>query len=280
MALIMLNDAMTAYQGLEQPDLYAHCQEQIGRARGSIGDYAGARTAYSEAEKAFLGLDDVVRAAYCLLGLARIARQEDDLDQAKRLIESAKIELEKAGARAGIAAAQHAHGEVYRILGLLDAAERHYREARETYANVGSPNTVRVEFDLSFVLIRTQRFLEAQLLLDRVISAAKQEGRAVLEMKAKVNLMTCSSHSQDWYTWDHLFEFVAAALSRTGVLDFDIADQLEASALSALSAGQGDRAIASFQLALSQWQRLQRTERMATLKQHLIEAQKLLSSWS
>ena len=88
-----------------------------------------------------------------------------------------------------MAATDHLRGDIARFKGDVTDAEEHYRSALELYELVGSRQSIRVELDLSFLLIGNRRFLEAKLLLDRIISTCQDAGHRVLETKAKTNLL-------------------------------------------------------------------------------------------
>ncbi|MBV71355.1 MAG: hypothetical protein CMH52_08390 [Myxococcales bacterium] len=279
-ALAMLAEALEAYQGLEQADLYARSQQQLGRARAATGDLQGAKDAFARAEKAFLSLNDVVQSAYCLIGLANVARQQEDFTRASELASAARSDFEAAGARAGVAATDHLRGDIARFKGNVTDAEEHYRSALELYELVGSRQSIRVELDLSFLLIGNRRFLEAKLLLDRIISTCQDAGHQVLETKAKTNLLAYLTHSEDWFQWDSTIDFIKQTLVRTGILDVDIAIQLESSGQGAISQGQSERGIVALELAVGIWQGLKRSEKVYRLQKRLKDVRGMFSTWS
>ena len=45
-------------------------------------------------------------------------------------------------------------------------------------------------------LIMRKNFLEADLLLQRALSAARHQGRRILELKARANLVVCAAHGK------------------------------------------------------------------------------------
>jgi len=274
-----IGEALRAYEDLNQPDLYGRCQWQKGRALRALGQFDAAKTAFIEAENAFLAIDDLVRAAQCLLGRARVHLRHGDAETAKQLNAAARDDLEAMGARAGIAAAEHSQAEVLRLEGDLLQAEARYRQARLLYSNIGSSNAIRVELDLSTVLISAERFLEAKLLLDRVLENATQQGRKVLEAKATMNMLTCVAKEHDWHNWDRHMAAVDAYLKASRAVDPDMASQSHTAGLLALAAGQLERALEALRLSQSQWLRMERADEALTVADQIDQLKKRLNSW-
>ena len=186
-----------------------------------------------------MAIDDLVRAAQCLLGRARIHLRQGDAQTAKDLNAAARDDLESMGARAGLPPTFTR--EVLRLEGDFLQAEARYRQARLLYSNIGSSNAVRVELDLSTVLLSAGRFLEARLLLDRILDIAIQQGRRVLEAKATMNMVTCVAKEEDWHNWDRYMAIVERYLTQSQAVDPDIALQSSNAGALALHAGQPEQ---------------------------------------
>ncbi len=278
-ALALLDEAIAAYDDLSRPDLWARCQLNRASAYRALANYVQADRAYREAELAFLNQDELIQAAHCMLGRAHIARRQGESEEAEALIAAARKELEQEGTRAGVAATLHAEAEVHRMRGDLDEAERAYRDARERYAHIGSPKAVWVELDLSSVLLARDSFLEAHLLLTRALEAAMAQGRRVLELKARINLLSCAAQQRDWPDWDHHVQQIKKTISETGVADIDVALQISIASDLARAGGQLKRASDMLRLAKAQWLAMGREDRAAELSEMIDALSEITSSW-
>ena len=124
-----------------------------------------------------------------------------------------------------------------------------------------------MELNLSWLLLAQGRHLEGKLLLDRIIETCEAAGHAVLTMRAKTNLLIYLAHTEDWFLWDTTLNYLDTQLSQSGLLDYDIAKQLEMSAEMAHERGQSQRSITAFQLAIKLWSALQRSDRAFRLQE-------------
>lgn len=279
-AIETLENALVAYEVIDQPDLYASCQQQLGRAWFAIGDFNNATRALNEAESTFLSVNDVVQSAYCLLGLSKIARVQEDFGEAVKLVSAARADFESAGARVGVAATDHLRGDIDHARGDLKTAETHYRSALELYNRVGSGQAIALELNLSWLLLAQGRHLEGKLLLDRIMETCEANGHAVLNIRAKANLLIYLAHTEDWFLWDSTLTYLDTHLSRFGLLDYDIAMQMEMSADMAHERGQSQRCISALELATKLWSGLQRSDRAFRLQEKREAIRGMFSTWS
>jgi tetratricopeptide (TPR) repeat protein len=244
----------------ERPAQRALCFWYRARAQASLGKLTDALEAFKEAERFFLLTDNVVRAAHCLLGQARIACQQGAHGEAVKLAEGARFDLERAGSRVGVADALNDLGELARLVGDFPAAEAHYRQARRRYEQVGSPHIIYAELNLAAVLLARKFFLEAKVFSEKVLEVARRQGRRLHMTVAHVFLLSTSAQDHDWDSWDAHLRQVRALIKQTKVVDIDIAHHLRAAADLAATAGQQGRASEVFGLSLEQWNAMDRED--------------------
>ncbi|MCA9540366.1 MAG: AAA family ATPase, partial [Myxococcales bacterium] len=222
-------------------DLQAEVAWHRGRLEGALGHFEVAIQALRDAETAFRAVGDPVKAAHCMLSQARLALTRTAPRDALALVEAARDELHAAGSRTGVADAVHDLGEMSRIVGDLASAEEYYREARSLYDILGSANVVFAEINLTTVLIARRAFIEARLLLQKVLESAISQGRQALVAGARVLYLPICAHDRDWRAWDEHLREARDLLRKTAIVEPDVARHAQLAAEMAAAAEQPTR---------------------------------------
>ncbi|MCB9551268.1 MAG: protein kinase [bacterium] len=249
--------------------LLGQCMWNLGRLHSAMGRFDVAAEALLRAEAAFRALGDDVKAAHTVLYQARVALSRQQPGEAAALVEAARAELHAHGSRTGVADAVHDLGELARLSGDLGAAEELYREARELYETIGSAHVIYAELNLSMVLLARGAFIEAKLLVERVLEAAQAQGRQVIAAAAHVLMLPCVARARDWRAWDSHFKAARGMLTELELVDGDIALHARMAAELAAEQGQASRAVGAMQLALDHWQALGRADEAASAREAL-----------
>ena len=112
------------------------------------------------------------------------------------------------------------------------------------------------------------------------METCEANGHAVLNIRAKANLLIYLAHTEDWFLWDSTLTYLDTHLSRFGLLDYDIAMQMEMSADMAHERGQSQRCISALELATKLWSGLQRSDRAFRLQEKREAIRGMFSTWS
>ena len=259
--------------------LLGECMWNLGRLNAALGQFDVAADALERAEAAFRALGDDIRAAHSMLYQARVALSTQRQEEAAALVEAAKAELHAAGSRTGVADAVHDLGELARLSGDLGAAEGLYREARDLYETIGSAHVIYAELNLAMVLLARGGFLEARLLIEKVLDTSIAQGRQVIVAAAHVLLLPCLARAREWRAWDTHLAAARALLTELELVDGDIAQHAGLAARLAADQGQHGRATAAVQLAIEHYDALGRTGDAAEARAALREYAHVDGTW-
>ena len=248
----------------------------LGKARLDLanflrirGELPAAITYLRQAQIEFQAIGDAVNEAYCHLGLGVVARAEGRLADARKELEQSFIRFERAGSRRGMADALNALGETDRLQGDLPRAEERYRAALVHFRAVDSPQTFAPECNLALVLVGRGRYPEARRVLEGLLPAVERGGRRVYRGNLHAYLLPSLAAAGDWSAFmDHL-ALANSLLSETRIVDEDIPRLASLAATLALEADQVDAAKGAWQLALDQWQKLNRPPEAAAARRAL-----------
>lgn len=131
------------------PGRRARCLTELGVARLKLGDRAGARRAYEEAQAIYRTLENRIAEADALIALGDLHRSEGDLTAALKAVASALETYRARRLPIGIAFAQCRMGDIHRRLGDVAAARAAFAEIVELGGRAGANSAVCAERGLA-----------------------------------------------------------------------------------------------------------------------------------
>ena len=129
-----------------------------------------------------------------------------------------------------------------------------------------------VTVNLALVLVVQERYDEAAGLLTEALTAIDEGSSISVRGFARILLACCAAGTGRWEGFDVPFLKGLSLLTRTELLDVDLAGLAEHIARLALEADQADRAVRALELATRQWRGLGRedeAERIVALRASL-----------
>ena len=170
----------------------------------------------------------------------------------------------------GVAACTSSLGDVARVQGEYEQAERHYRDAIAQLRALGARSALAVsENNLGLALLRQGRYREARDVLEAGAHKLVAIGRRSGQAWAAAVLLPCYAALGDWATWDDTMVRAQALLEETGYIELDIALMTELAGEKAQAADHPERATAAYRLALSQWRGLGREREASAIERRL-----------
>jgi len=233
--------------------LLADILQTRGRLLVHRGELAEARNVLGESHEVYRLLGEARGVAEARWSLAHLETYFKDYDQALLHNDAALEALRQWGDRWGVARCLNTAGEITRILGQLDAAERHYREARDLMSALGAKDSAAIcESNIARVQAERGIYSEARVRLERSRPAFERGRRDALAWLYVVLLM-CDAGQRDWSNWDNHWSIAQSLLRESGYLDLDIPTVAEMAATLAHEAGEASRAAPLYELAHHQW---------------------------
>jgi len=250
-------------------------QARAHAARGYLGigqgDTKAAHAAFASALEMFRRLDDPTGLADCLAGFGSACRWRHALQDASRyydeayalhteesrlLLERAQRRFEQRGNRYQVACCLNDLGEVTRKAGDLRGAERLYRESAQLFESLGSADASTPRFNLGMVLLHADEYADARAVFEKELGKLAIEERALDKLWLHAGLLPCAAAGRDWAAWDHHMRRVVALVEE--IVDEDIPWCAELAGRLAREAGATERSRRAFEIARSQWQRMER----------------------
>jgi len=228
-----------------------------------LGDLDGAARLYGEglvrAQEA--KLETAMAEAHW--GIGYVALWKADYESARvHFLEQRRL-LTAQGNQLGIARATNGLGELARLEGDLETAERDYRRALSLHHAIGSSGTLVTRLNLALVLLIREDHAAAERLLTPLLRELNRSGERGHLTAAHCQLLPCRAAARDWEGWDRDLAMAEKLLEETALKDGDVALSLELAGELAQKNGQPVRALRALEQANDQWQILGRTDKQA-----------------
>jgi len=178
---------------------------------------------------------------------------ESNPDQASDLYRRSLGMFERLGYRSGEARCRNDLAELARLRGDLEAAEDGYRRTLALCSSLQSGDSVVVQSNLALVYLEQRRYTEARQSLEACRKTAEASGRRLILASIQVFLVRCAAAERDWKAWDRYFVQALASIRETGVVDRDIARQMQLAGEHALEAGELGRTQDALRVAARLW---------------------------
>ncbi|MEE2828148.1 MAG: hypothetical protein VX498_03085, partial [Myxococcota bacterium] len=274
LAIEASEEAVTLAESTGNLLLVARAYRSLGRRLVDRGELERARILVGQAREMFCALDDEIGIIQSDQVLFLVARQSGQLEEAHETLQRLLELQEGRGYRWGLASAINGMADLARYNGDLELAEHRYRRAAELFMSV-SPSAAMsrsVTVNLALVLVVQERYDEAAGLLTEALTAIDDGSSISVRGFARILLACCAAGTGRWEGFDVPFLKGLSLLTRTELLDVDLAGLAEHIARLALEADQADRAVRALELATRQWRGLGRedeAERIVALRASL-----------
>ena len=247
----------------------AEVRRDLGQLLTRSGEVAGAREHLEAALPVLERVGDSGDVGLASAALARVHRMAGDSARAAAWLSRAVDCFEAYGSRHLQALAKLEQGDAARVRGDLAAASRHYRQARDELAEVGARESVWAEVLLGVVAVREGRLAEARAAFADFLGSQVASSRRDLAAVARAWLLATVAGEWDFDAWDQHLPRLTRDLAESSLASCDVARGLELAALSALDAGEAERARDALQAAHDHWERLGRDTDMLRVQRYL-----------
>ncbi len=237
----------------------ARATRMLGIARKQLGDLDAADGHLEDALARWERLKRPIRAGWCALGRAQVAKQRGDLPSVERWLQRARASFVAGGGRAGLASVDNDEGELHRLHGRLAEAEERYRAALAWARAHASSDAVVVEANLGLLLLEAGRGREAAELLGAAQRTFRGQGRRELAATVGLALAGCAALDGTHAGWRAHWPEAVEAISATRFTYYEVARVAEIAADRALARGWRTEARAALILAEQQWGALERS---------------------
>ena len=243
-------------------------QAQVLRRLGSLRWSSHTlETARKELQLAGGALDDLART---WLSEARNRIAAGELDHAAEAVEQARTLADKAGDRAGIAAALAVAGDLARHQGDMDMAEETYRKAYQLFSDLGRRNeAAMVRLDSILVQLVRGQATQAFIGLCDLRVIAEEWGRRVVLVGVSLAMAVCAARVGQWDEYEANLRWAFEQLSDGSIADPDFAWTAELAGEEAVRAGRIPAALKAFDVAASQYSTLGQVSRARVLQSRM-----------
>ncbi len=227
-------------------------------AHKQLGELQEADDLLADALGRWERLQRPIRAGWCALGRAQVAKQRGDLPAVERWLHEARARFLLGGGRAGIASVDNGLGELYRLQGRLAEAEGCYRAALEWSRSVASSDEVIAEANLGLLLLESGAGREAVALLAAAERTFLWQRRRELAAIMGLALAACAARGGTLAGWHTAWRPAAQAVEATSFTYYEVARVAEIAAEQAEARGWRAEAVDALELAHQQWTALGR----------------------
>lgn len=204
--------------------------------------------------------------AHSYSSLVRVHMLADELDKAEAIGGLGLAHCRRHGFRRIEAALSNELGEVARIAGEFELAERRYRRNIKLYTDLGYQGLLVAAWNLALVMLQTGRWSEARAQLEATLAEVMASGEPHLRAAAEVELAVCEAAQGHREACARRLDEAAVLLAETGYLDIDIAIFAELTAEQATQRGWAAEAASAWAIAIDSWTRLDRPEAAAAAR--------------
>lgn len=267
--IAQFQQGLELYEELGNTHGVGNCLYGLGELRKMKGDHENAIEAYERAVKLLAQVGDTDTQGIALAGLSDTHRREGRMKKALELSTEALALLRAVGNRNNIAVTLNDRGDICRNLGDLEQAESLYREAVQMLSTQGSSDVAIVRLNLSLCLLERNEIDEAHDLLERAEEELRSQNRAGYLAFVHALQLQALAGSGEWDVWDQRYEQLTQDLEQFKIVDEDLARPLHRAGEICADARHSDRARDVLQIALEQWQALQKEDEAARVRDRL-----------
>jgi tetratricopeptide (TPR) repeat protein len=262
-ALALLRRAAELASTLGDRSLLGRCRMDQGAVSLRRAELAEANALFSLASDDFRALGMNADLGMSALLRAQVAKRLERYDEARALAREAQAILRAATCVGALPEVANELGELARLTGDLDEAERHYLEARAGYRAIGSAQAAVAELNIAMLFVMRSRYVEAEALLVPARDFLRRIGRRSLFAIANIALLPVAASRSDWTAFAEYLADARSALEATGIVEADAALMAIRAAELARDRGNPRCALDAYAIALDQLRRLSHSSAVA-----------------
>jgi serine/threonine protein kinase/tetratricopeptide (TPR) repeat protein len=256
----MFEEALSHLESIQADDLVVQTHLNLLNLSRHLGWWDQAKTHAEDSLRSAeeLKSDLLIGNAHFYTGV--LSYQRGELALALQHYQSAAQAYEAANNNLGLANCTNAMGNLARQEGRFEEASQAFRQAVEIHQNIGSGHDLPPMMSLALAHLETGNMGAARSLLEAGCGRCRRDEKKHMLGCALACLLPCYASAEDWTNWDTAIEESSTLLDETGVLSTDVAWPVQKAAELALAAGENQRAVAAYQIALRQWMGLGRDQ--------------------
>ncbi len=212
---------------------------------------------------------DEAAMAFCLWNSAYVALWSGEVEQARELLLRQQKLARRAGHRSMIANGRNALGDVARVSGHYDEAEKHYDEALKLMEAIGSGKRRTVRANLAVNALSRGRMERAVQLVEELLPEVDKAGEAVLSATCHGVLAAHAAANRDWPACDRHFAALVRPRRDSGLVDGEHAVLCEIIGDHARAQADDERAAEAYHCACDIWDALGRRDRVVSVEKAL-----------
>ena len=258
-AIVVAHEARRQFEALGDPLGAADCRRiaAVCHLEGT-GDHGAALREARAARRAYVEAGDLDRLADCDYLEGKVLVELGDPAAGREAVLAARRRHRSEGQRYGLAKCANALGEISRLRGELDEAERWYVRAYDMFESMGSPSGTVPRLNLALILVKRGDFIRATNVFRALQPAFLAAGTVRAYGFVDYGLAVCLAQQGDWAEFDRHLEAAEEWVPDRGRVDKDYAGLAELAGDHALEHGERGRAAKAYALAAAHWRALGR----------------------
>jgi serine/threonine protein kinase/tetratricopeptide (TPR) repeat protein len=200
--------------------------------------------------------------AYCLWNASYVSLWLGHLDTARDVMKEQQRLARRAGHRSMIANGRNALGDLERMSGRYDDAERRYQEAMQMFEAIGSGKRRVVRANLAMNALARGNLPRARTLAAELLPEVNHSGERVLQSLCHGVLGAIAGHERRWDEHDVHIRELQRPRKETGLVDGEHALMFEIIGDYAREQGDDARAASAYENAIELWTLLNRKDRV------------------
>ncbi|MEZ4321735.1 MAG: protein kinase [Myxococcota bacterium] len=254
-AIALFSRAIRAIEAAGEDRLLPRAMRDQAHALIMAGDVDAAEVPLARSRALYQAANDPRGLAAVLRFEGDIARLRLQYEKARQCFLDATAMNERAGLRSNASATLHGVAEMERLLGRLDTAEDLYKRVIDSDLSRGETSDVP-RLNLCLCLLAREKWSEARTELEALVVRWTEQHKPGYAAVAHVTLVPATAGLRDWSGYDHHLSEAHRLCNETGMIDIDVALCCEKAGALAAEAGEPDRALRAYELALHNWEQL------------------------
>jgi len=243
---------------------------ELGYAYADMGDLDRAEELTRKGLKVYEAIDDRHCVGRCWQSLGQIAMQCGNYGEAMSRLVQAEAIFKDCGDRWGMASTVNSMGDVARNNSDLPGAEKLYRRARGLLRAIGSQVWIFPDTNLGLIHLARQEHAEAQVILERAISAFMKTGHNAATIGCHLGLASCAASSSEWGLWDDHMSQASEMIDNSAHADVDAARCASYAGDAAVARGDVTRARSAYEISLRIWKVLGREHEVRDIEARIV----------
>ena len=264
-----LEAARALFDSSQDHEGLGRCLVALGELYVTLGDGQAAMRTLSEAVARLEAQQNHHELGRAFMVLSELAYSQLDEYHGDVYLERALAQFQREGNSVALSQAYNFQGEMARRRGDLDQAMAHYRRALAMMRTTASREVVIPCLNLLFTLLARRDYAEAAQLIPSVWRVIEREGWQPYEGCLRLGRLCCEGDAGRFEGWPAQLELIEEGLSRSGLIEADVAELAEHAAELAERGEQPALFARVLRLAISQREGLHQHAQAQALRRRL-----------